>query len=240
LVREALAEPLVAPDESADATLVLLSYKRPQNLELQAHLALRCPRVRRIVISHNAPGRRRPRCPDDPRIRWVIQPRESGPVTRYQVVRDESTRFFVAIDDDLFLSPAQISELVAHLSADPDVVHGIYGQRDRAGAFVDNLTRIEDEVDILNRVYAFTDVHLGEYFRLLDEVGLSSFEELRRLDDDLVLAFSGSGRPKIHDLGPFCDCPSERRRGVALWRRKNAGALRRELFERLRRLKPLG
>lgn len=230
--RDATPEPGPEP-----ITVVLLSYRRPWNTPLQLHLCLATPGVERVIVSHNDPTRPPPKLPDDPRVRLIVQPRESGPVTRYQVLRDEPGRWFVALDDDVFLSPLQIARLVRALAQSPEVPHGVHGQLYRAGRFTDNVTRAEGEVDLLNRVYAFSAAHRDRYFELLSLLGVTSEEALRRLDDDIVLAFSGAGRPRIHDLGPMADCPSEARRG-ALWRRKDALARRTELTLRLEALAP--
>lgn len=225
--RDALAEPGPFP-----LTIVLLCYRRAFNTALQAHLALSVPGVTRVLVSHNDPSRPLPRLPADPRLSVVRQPRESGPITRYQVLCDEPGPWFLAIDDDLFLSPRQALALVRELVARPEVPHGLHGQHYRRGAFEDNVTRASGEVDVLNRAYAFSAEHLRRYFELLERLGITREEELRRLDDDIVLSFAGSGRPLVHELGPVLDCPSEARRG-ALWRRRDALRRRTELFEKL-------
>jgi hypothetical protein len=230
--RDALPEPGSEP-----ITVVLLSYRRPWNTPLQVHLCLAAPGVERVIVSHNDPSRPPPPLPDDPRVKLRVQPRESGPITRYQVLRDEPGPWFLALDDDLFLSPAQMARLMRELVRRPEVPHGMCGQLYRAGTFQDNVTRAEGEVDLLNRVYAFTAEHRDRYFELLKSLGIREEAELRRLDDDLVLAFAGRARPRLHDLGPTLDCPSEARRG-ALWRRRDALPRRLELWARLGQIEP--
>ncbi|MBK7579781.1 MAG: hypothetical protein IPI67_06180 [Myxococcales bacterium] len=232
--RDALPEPGPVP-----ITIVLLSYRRPWNTPLQAHVCLSVPGITRVIVSHNDPARAPPRLPEDPRLRLVVQPRESGPITRYQVLRDEPGPWFVAIDDDLFLSPLQLTQLVRRLVEHPEVPHGVHGQLWKNGQFTDNVTRADGEVDLLNRVYAFSAAQLARYFELLALLELTDEAVLRRLDDDIVLSFCGSERPRIHDLGPMLDCPSERRRG-ALWRRKDALERRTQLLSRLEALTERG
>lgn len=236
-VLRAAARDAIAAPGPARITVVLLSYRRGWNTALQAHLCLSTPGVERVLVSHNDPARPAPRLPEDPRLRLVVQPRESGPITRYQVLRSEPGPWFLALDDDLFLSPLQLERLVRELVRRPEVPHGLHGQLYRAGSFTDNVTRADGEVDLLNRAYAFSAAHRDRYFELLGELGVSSEAELRRLDDDIVLSFCGAGRPLVHDLGPVLDCPSEARRG-ALWRRKDALRRRTELTERLLALAP--
>lgn len=236
---EAAATPAAPRPGPVDFAVVLLSYRRRQNLDLQIHLALSAPGARRVIVSNNDPAVPLAPSTRDPRLELVEQPREAGPIERYFVSRRVEERFILALDDDLFLLPEQLSRLAAALAADPDVPHGIYGQLWRPTGFVDNVTRAEGEVDLLNRVYAFTPQHLARYFELLQALEVRSPDALRDLDDDLPLAFCGVRRPRIHDLGPFADCPSERSLKLARWRRKRAAELRTDLFERLRALVPL-
>jgi hypothetical protein len=203
---------------------------------------------------------------EDPRLKLIDHEMAVGPVCRYFTAREQPGDLFLSVDDDLFLAPGQIGALAAALEAEPDRAHGLYGQhylgpeelsrnrseRRRAGAcppprhgdfatphekgFTDNVLRCDGEVDVLNRAYAFTRGHLETYLRLLDTLGIHSPEALMELDDDIPLSFVGQRRPRCHDLGAFCDCPSEHSSSGARWRRDRAAALRLNLFERLRAL----
>lgn len=236
LIRAA-ASPARSVPSDVPLTVVLLSYRRGRNLPLQLHLCLQTPGVERVIVSHNDPSRAPPPIPVDPRVRLIVQPRDAGPIERYRVLREERGPWFLALDDDLFLSPPQMQALARALAAEPSVPHGIHGQLFVSGSFRDNVTRDDGEVDLLNRVYAFSRAHLQRYFDLLRELGVEREDELRRIDDDIVLAFAGKGRPRIHDLGPIVDCPSERRPG-ALWRRRDALQRRTRLTEALLALAP--
>lgn len=237
-----IASPTARPRPDADLTIVLPSYGRPYNLDLSARLALAAPSVRRVIVCNDDPRVRISRWIDarDPRLVLVDRAERIGPVARYVAARGSDGDLFVSIDDDLFLPPRAIEHLASRLRGDPRVPHGLYGQRFDGRALVDNLARFDARVDVLNRVYAFSRAHLDAYFELLAALSIDP-EDPRAsigLDDDLVLGFSGEERPRIHDAGPWLDCPSERRRGLARWRRTEAERVRLELYHRLSRLRP--
>lgn len=245
-LREVLARPIPPPRPEADVCVVLPSYRRPDNLAVSARLALAAPSVRQVVVVDDDPsaGLGSRLGFDDPRLRLVEHRARVGPVGRYLAARDASDlRWLVSLDDDLWLPPEGLERLAAALRADPRVPHGFYGQR--AGSesrFDDNLARFAGRVDVLNRVYAFTRDHLARYFALLDALGidLDDREATIALDDDIVLSFCGEDRPLVHDVGPWLDCPSERRRGLARWRRPGAERARRGLYDALERVAPRG
>lgn len=221
-----------------DVLLVLPSYGRPQNLDLAVRLGLRSPQVGLVLVVDDHPEVRVERWIDErhPRLSIVRTRGQVGPVARYIEGRRIGADRLVSIDDDLFLRPSALAQLVAHLDRAPEVPHGLYGQRWGGSRFEDNLARFDGEVDLLNRVYAFTGEHLAEYFALLEELALDLDDPAvsRALDDDIPLAFCGDARPRVHDVGAWLDCPTERARGLARWRRSDAGALRRDLYLRLR------
>ncbi len=241
-LREILRAAPPPPRDDADLTLVLPSYGRPQNLALSVRLALAAPSVRRIVVVNDHPGVRLARWIEarDPRLTIVDRAVRVGPVARYLAARESGGELFLSVDDDLFLLPSAIERLGARLRADPSVPHGLYGQRFDGRRLIDNLARVEARVDVLNRAYAFTRAHLDAYFELLEALSIDP-EDPRAsvgLDDDLVLSFAGEGLPRIHELGPWLDCPSERRRGLARWRRRDAEEVRLALFHRLAAVRP--
>ncbi len=235
------ARPRVGP--SPDVTVTINSFRRPHNVALLAHLALSVPDVARVIVSQNDPtiDLADHVSIDDPRLTIHASPARHGPVSRYLRAREAGGRWFVSIDDDLFLHPAQLARLIAELKRDPTLPHGVYGQDlDRArGRWRFNLGRSDARVDVLNRVYAFTDAHLARYFELLDRLGLDRPGRLARFTmDDVPLAFVAGQRPVIHDVGPHVDCPSESDREVALFLRPLEADRRVNLFERLEREAP--
>lgn len=239
-VLRAVRAPLPPPSPSAHLTVVFPQHGRLANAELAAWLALATPQVARVVVVNDNPAERLSRWIsfEDPRLVLIDHEKAVGPVCRYFTAHEQPGSAFLSVDDDLFLAPSQINALAAALEAEPDRAHGVYGQHylGPEKGFTDNVLRCDGEVDVLNRAYAFTRAHLQTYLRLLDTLGIHSPEALMELDDDIPLSFVGQRRPRCHDLGAFCDCPSEHSSSGARWRRDRAASLRLDLFERLRAL----
>jgi hypothetical protein len=221
------------------ATFIILSYARPRNIQRILDDILASRSCEHIVLSNNNPDidihdhivR------DQPGRVTVVQQKEHWePVIRFMLARDMPGDYFVCIDDDLFLTPAQIDALVDHLHADPSVPHGVWGERikktDDTFRIDRGLHNIDGEVDVLNRAYAFTRRHVQRYFELLALIGVRQPRKLGR-GDDQVLSFSGAHKPMCHDLGPIENCPTADQDGIALWRQKGFYEERMKLYVKL-------
>ena len=94
-------------------------------------------------------------------------------------------------------------------------------------------------IDILNGLFAFTKQHVEEYFRLCAALGIEDPRSLMNCDD-IVLSFSGSKKPLIHNVGPIWECASALSPGVALHlSRPGFYEERWRMFSELERIKPL-
>ncbi len=229
----------------ADVTAIIPVYRRPQNAETLVHLLLRTPSVCRVVLSNN---NRLIHIRDwltiqDPRLVIIDQPVDRPCQYRHEIARRYESPFTLLVDDDLFLAPSQLERVLGALRKDPSRVHGVQGQLFDPGtdAFLHNIRNRETPVDVVNRVYAFTRVHLQEFFRLVDLLGFGpgSSEWYQSMWDDMVLSFAGSARPVVHAVGGFLDCPLSSDPLVAAWRQRGFFTFRVGLFRRLTALKSL-
>jgi hypothetical protein len=239
-------------------TVILQSYNRVANIEAVARAFVACACVDRIVITNNNPAyklRDWIRI-DDPRIEIIEQLSPRAATERYLIARDEPGQWFLSVDDDVFMFPEAVGRLFGLLLESPEVPHGLCGgwYRPPEGLGEEIVVHAEATVDILYRVYAFTRAHVREYFRILETLGYREDAAIRRMslrpreraaagaviiaDDDVLLSFSGNGRPKIHDIRDYLNCPSEGRRNVAQWRHGDFLPYRQNLIEVLRRMKP--
>jgi glycosyltransferase involved in cell wall biosynthesis len=218
------------------ATIVFLSYKRPQNIEPLVRSALKCSFVAKVIVCNNNPDVRLESWVgvSDSRLVLLNQNKNLGPGYRFDIAIREPGDYFCFIDDDVFLYPEQIRQLFSSLLEDPSVPHGVRGQVvfDNQD-FVDGIYGKECKVDILNGVYAFTKAHLEEYFRLDKELN-----GLPRVDD-IVLSFSGESAPSCHDVGEILLCPTEALPGIALWKEPDFLTHRLAALERLSQVKHL-
>ena len=111
--------------------VVILSYKRPENIEMLVRSALQCDCVGRVWVHNNNQDFRLRDwvrvC--DPRVSLVEAPKPVLHGVRWALsLADQVHHFFLSIDDDVFLSPEQISFLFESLVHDPSVPHGCDGE----------------------------------------------------------------------------------------------------------------
>lgn len=230
------------PAGTRDVVAVVLNYKRPQNIEPIVKSLLVAPSINRVIVSNNNPT-----CDlsqwiniTDPRVEIHAPAERQYTPYRYYLSRYYASPLYLCIDDDLFLLPSQIESLVSHLRTAPEVPHGIFGQVALPeGGFLHAVQREERPVDVINRVYAFTAAHLLEWQRLVRELGFETRERLAQNHwDDLVLSFAGSQKPRIHDIGPYLDCPTQGNKGTAVWREEEFFEQRENIYQRLCSIKP--
>ena len=215
-------------------TAVLASFARPQNLAPLVASMLACRFVDRVVVTNHEPSvriadwvRRR-----DPRLTLLDAPRAEPPLHRFEVAREAPGERFLILDDDLFLAPVQVRSLFVRLLEDLTVPHGMFGQRvvdptadDPDRVYRNRVHGEEGDVDVLNRAYLFTRAHLDRFFVLRDALVAAGVPDAGFLDD-LLLSRAGVGRPRLHDVGPFLECPSQGDPRIAVWARPGNGPLR--------------
>jgi hypothetical protein len=213
----------------ARCCVILLSYKRPANMDAIARSVLRCDFCSKLIVSNNLPtfAMKDWLSVDDDRLLLMDQSTEEKPGIRFEIARGCASDYYIMIDDDMFIYPTQIKTVFEALVADPAVPHGILGERkkgrgEREECPVEGYPfSIGDagdiEVDHLTNVYAFTCSHLNRYFELARRLGIA---QPRKIDngEDVILSFCGDGRPRIHRVGPILVCSTSHTSGIATWR----------------------
>lgn len=202
---------------------ILLSYKRPQNMDRIIRNALESKYIDKIILSNNNPEVNLTEwlSLEEYDIELINQPVPTLYTKRWEIASERDYPFFFCPDDDLFLTAEQIDYVLEALFTNPAVPHGIAGQIKcfRQGKpFLDSdVVRVDSEVDVLNRCYFFSKAHIETTLRLAKEVGYSNINEARYMEDGLM-SFSGASRPLIHDVGELASCPTSVQKGVATWR----------------------
>lgn len=206
-------------------TVVLLSYRRPQNIEWIVRGYLKCDFVTRVIVSNNNPAIDLT-CHlrlDDPRIELIQQTALTRQGMRFSLAaeRGDENRFFLSPDDDIFLYPGQIETLFRGLVAAPAVPHGIQGEVRREKALLPHYpfqlaVTGDGLVDHLLGYYAFTREQARRCVELYGVLGWGDPSSVGN-GEDIVLSFSGAGRPRIHHVGGFLQCASWQTE-VATWR----------------------
>lgn len=231
------------PDDASEGvfTAILLNYRRPQNIELITRMLLQVPLIKDVIVSNNNPS-----CDLDrwfhlkhPRVRMISQSVASPCMQRYFIARDTSAQHFVCIDDDIFFLPSQVQRLCEETLKHPSVAHGIFGQTVLPdGSFRHAVSRHEGRIDILNRCYVFSRPLLERWHVLLQESGLADDPEAMCMGwwDDMILSCTGDGLPLCHDVGPYVDCSTQGKQGIAVWREPEFFSSRQKLWSTLRSL----
>jgi len=112
-------------------TFLLLSYRRPANMQRQLDDIAAAPiQNKSVILSNNNPAINifDYVVADAPSVTILQQPRRRISAQRYELAKEASSQYFVALDDDLFLSPDQIAALAKKLIEAPAMPHGIWGQ----------------------------------------------------------------------------------------------------------------
>ena len=242
----------VIANRPAKATIILLSYKRPRNIQPMVRSLLKASCVQRVIVSNNNPNLRLEDWLQlrDRRLHVMNQPVRCFPGFRLELARQDGGEYFLSFDDDVFLFPWQVDQLFSRLLETPSVPHGIYGDlfveeslRTRYPAsqhrhgWLGGLMNIDAPVHVLNRGYAFSRSHLQEVSRLgsLLDIDVGAMP----IADDVLLSSAGTALPRCVKLGRILTCPSSARPGVAVSKQKDFRRERARLYCSLRKLKPL-
>ncbi|MBC8073384.1 MAG: MFS transporter, partial [Deltaproteobacteria bacterium] len=236
--------PAIGDRRGPRCCVVVLNYKRPANIHLIVRSALKCRFVDKVVVSNNNPDYRARQLTsaESERLVLIDQPRQTRQGIRFALAAAHDSELYIAIDDDVFLSPRQLERLFTFLVADPSVPHGIGGEArktcseqdlpPRGYGFVTGVNG-DREVDHLTRVYAFTREHLGTALGLFEQLGMADLAQVGN-GEDIVLSFSGRSRPRIHRVGQVAQCASFACEGIATFTsHANFFAERAQIHDRL-------
>jgi len=247
--QSATATPIVGVGlpESEKLTVLVLNHKRPDNVARIAQYTLRAGFVRRLIISNNSLDYKMESYvkAKDPRLVLIDQERPSGVGISFELAQQFDSRYYLRVDDDIFLHPVQLQWIYWNLRLATDRPHGIFGaalsgaeNRDQGWPFA-HRRNIDSTVEILNGLFAFTRGHLSEYLRLCALLGISDQRSFMN-GEDIVLSFSGDKKPLIHNVGPIWECASASSPGVALHQsRPRFHDERLRLFTELEKIKLL-
>jgi len=220
---------------------ILLSYRRPHNIDGLVRAMLRCDGCEAVVVSNNEPNvdLRAWISVADPRLQVIDQTTRRPPGVRMTIARALPARLYLMVDDDVLLHGEQMQAVMSHLHAAPEVPHGVNGER-RDDARATYPYRLDERgdgvVDHLTNVYAFTERHVARYFELADQLGIDDPAAVPN-GEDIILSQSGSSEPRIHDVGPILRCASTNDSGIATHRTRELFFKERvTLIDALRRL----
>jgi hypothetical protein len=222
----------------ASIAVILLNYRRPQNIGRIVRLAREALPAAPIYIIDNgedASFRDRDDIPWDEV--WLQTPEANlGAGARLALASQLPYDHYLAIDDDLFLTVRQIRALVEALQREPGRAHGLAAQRlevrDGEVKFTAMMGQVSGQMSVLNMVYAFSREQAVGAMRLAEALGVRDPQTLTLIDD--ILLSCGLATPAMcHDFGGVERCPTCDADGVALWKRPGFGPERRAAVGKL-------
>jgi hypothetical protein len=162
---------------------------------------LKCAFVEKIIVSNHNPA---VSIHDfvrvqDRRLALLDQTVRRGPGYSWVLAAREDAEYFMRIDDDVLLFPRQAALLFRWLVEQPSVPHGLSG---RIGSRYVQCR--ETDADGLFSLYAATRAHVNRYLdyaHRMVRAGLLTVEDVEFWGEDIVLSRTGSGKPRIHDVG---------------------------------------
>jgi hypothetical protein len=208
-------------------TVILQSYNRPWNMQRIVDTVLRCGFVGKIIVSNNNPSVRIRSyiTTHDERVTLIDQTERQWAIARFHIAANEPAEYFVALDDDIFLRPAQLTALATALLLDTSVPHGMFATLVSSDGIDHEIIRkgqygFTGAVDIVQRAYFFTKQHVRVFHEILKNIETESLARPTdaNICDDIILSVSGSSKPMCHDVGAFADCFSSTMKGIALYR----------------------
>lgn len=219
-------------------TVLLLNYRRSWNMEMLVRSFLRCSFVERVLLWNNGvpSSLQGVRVIENARVSIDGMGGNQGTIARFYMAQRERGTHFLAVDDDVFLFPSQVRTLFSCLVADPHHVHGVVGQQvGVTGEVFEGREEYSGTIDILSRVYTFTQEHLNEFFQLLECLGMHDEVQFQELTagDDIVLSFCGEGKPLCHCVGTILSCPTCALPGIAVFKEPGFWDYRSRLFRQL-------
>ncbi len=230
------------------ATVIILSYKRMKNIPRILNSVLLCGFVDRIIVSNNNPSvDLSPYIKyQDPRIKLIQHKVRKGPSYRYDLAQEFDSKFYICIDDDVFPSPWQLlymfKSLLRTLTSPQGCTGAIYHPNLRSfeqlysrTLFPGNFSR---PVDVILHIYYFTRKHLDRYFEILKAIAVRN-EDIHS-SEDVILSFTGAGRPLFVDVGYMPQCPTKSHPDVATWQKEGFKEYRNDLYMKLCALRDEG
>jgi len=204
-------------------TAVILSYKRPGNIQRICETILEIKAVDKLILSNNNPEIDLTDYVsiNDSRFFFIEQKEHCACIKRFEIAYSSPSKFYFCIDDDLFFNRNQIQYLMDVLVTDPSRPHGFWGQnytvRGDKIRFHQPVVNKSTTIDILNRAYFFSWAHLVKLLNLV-QLSQTYLTDVGTVDD-IFLSFSGKKKPQLHNIDCFENCPTSNEKGIATWLR---------------------
>jgi hypothetical protein len=218
--------------------VIILNYRRPQNIGVIAAAAREAlPEAPVFILDQSERDGFRERDDVPWSDVWVRRAEVNrGAGARMPLAAGLPFDLYLAIDDDILLTPRQIGGLVERLRAEPDRAHGVWGQRLELNqgtiVLTSGMTRVDAAMSMLNQVYAFSKAQAVAAIHLSARLGFASWDDVGPVDD-ILLSCASPKPPLCHDLGDIAVCPTSNQPGIAVWKSEGFINSRLQISRRL-------
>jgi len=193
-------------------SIVLTCFNRLHTLEQQLNIAVNSPVIDNIIICHNNPKKQLPQTPllANRKVTLLKSKLPRCASYRWRVALELGLNYAILLDDDTFLSHAQIQSLFEKILTEPSRPHGLIGSCFTEKHFINQATgratntwHINENraVDVLHQVYCVNKLHIEGFFHLTKNQPESWAKDYLCMSDDIFISIAGKHKPLIHDLG---------------------------------------
>jgi hypothetical protein len=219
------------------AAIILTNFRRPGNVMKQLEDYRGLAHMFDLFVIDNAPVSTNLRSyyAVEPWFHYIENGLNLGPGHRFLFSCSLPHRYLIAVDDDVFLTPAQLLVLYESMRQQPTRVHGVWGQildplfqrRKLKGGI-----RSSRAVDVISRVYGYTPEIALSCICLARYLGFRAWTEIGPTDD-ILLSVAGAEPPLCHATDELKVCDTSDLVGIALWRTEGFYPARNSLIDRL-------
>lgn len=216
---------------------IVNSYNRPRNIQRIVDALLPCKLITHIYVNNNNTSvLMEEYVLANKKVTCINQTEDKGASVRFEIAKEHIEQNAIALDDDVFLTTAQINNLMLHfLNMTCGNVLGFWGEKKdySSGLLVGNRYRFNGTLEVLNLGYLFSKNHLDNYFSLQKELQNEGINKQEWIDD-MILSFSGSSNPRCIDIGPIAICQSSKDPNIATHKKEGFQEYRNQVFTLLK------
>jgi hypothetical protein len=220
------------------AALLLTNYLRPGSLQKQLRTLKSVRDTFDIYVIDNSDRRSnlRHKIALENWYYYIENGTNLGAGYRFLMSSGLPHEFLIAIDDDIFLTIDQLSFLYQALRADPNRLHGVWGQtldfKSEGHLLRGGLQGKTVAVQVISRVYAYTPQIAFRSICVAKEAGFTTWRDIGPTDDILLSAASFEA-PICHAVADLSVCNTSDADGIATWKTKGFFPARDRLIDKL-------
>lgn len=220
-------------------SIILTNYKRPWNIPKQiSSISKINANIEIVLIDNDCDNLLQLGNIDN--VKHIRMGYNSGAGFRFLYATECYADMIVCIDDDVLLQPTQIGQLIDHALLDTERLHGVWGQRitqrENKPWLQGGIFCVESQLDVLNRVYAFTPSIAAKALGLASQLGFKCWSEIGPIDD-ILMSFAEVKKPMCWNFGPITECITSNDEEIAVWKQHGFQKRRRDIVSAILKIR---